>query len=122
MRYVLFNWVSSADAATWESWSAEERAADVERHRQWFAAHREHIVSGEELDEPRTAKTLRPGRQAKGVVVTDGPFLEAKEILGGFVVIEAADIDEAVAIAADWPSLTTLPNGAVQVHPVHVRD
>ena len=64
MRYVLFNWLSPADAAIWESWSPEQQAADVERHRQWFAKHRDHVVSGEELDEPRTARTLRRGRQA----------------------------------------------------------
>jgi hypothetical protein len=121
MRYVLFNWLSPDDAAIWESWSPEEQAADVERHREWFARHRDHVVSGEELDEPRTAKTLRRGRQADGVVVTDGPFLEAKEMLGGFVVIDAADLDEAIAIASDWPSLGTMPNGAVQLQPVYVR-
>lgn len=122
MRYVLFNWLSPSDVGIWESWSAEEQAADVDRHRQWFARHREHIVSGEELDEPLRAKTLRPGRQGEGVVVTDGPFLETKEILGGFVVIEAADMDEAVDIASDWPSLSTMPNGRVQLHPVYQRD
>ena len=66
-------------------------------------------------------KTLRPGRQGEGVVVTDGPFVESKEILGGFVIIEAADIDEALAIAGEWPSLETLPNSTVQLHPVVVR-
>jgi hypothetical protein len=66
-------------------------------------------------------KALRPGRQGEGVVVTDGPFVESKEILGGFVIIDAADLDEALAIAAEWPSLETLPNSTVQLHPVVVR-
>ena len=122
MRYVLMNWVHPDDAAAWEAWSAEEKQADIDRHMAWFGKHREHIAGGEELDEVRTVKTLRPGRQGEGVVVTDGPFVEAKEILGGFVIIEAADLDEALVIAREWPSLVTLPNSTVQLHPVVVRE
>jgi hypothetical protein len=122
MRYVLMNWVHPDDAAAWEAWSAEEKQADIDRHMAWFGKHRDHIAGGEELDEVRTVKTLRPGRQGEGVVVTDGPFVEAKEILGGFVIIEAADLDEALAISREWPSLETLPNSTVQLHPVVVRD
>jgi hypothetical protein len=122
MRYVLFNWLSTDDVAIWESWSAEEQGADIQRHIEWFARHRDHIVGGEELDEPRTVKSLRPGRQGEGLVVTDGPFVETKEILGGFVILEAEDIDQAVAIASEWPSLLTMPNATVQVQPGYVRD
>jgi hypothetical protein len=121
MRYVLMNWLSPEDAAIWESWSPAEQQADVERHVDWFRRHREHIVGGEELDEPRTVKTLRPGRQAEGVVVTDGPYVETKEILGGFVILEAESMDEALEIAREWPSLATMPNATVQVQPVYVR-
>jgi hypothetical protein len=122
MRYVLMNWVHPDDAAAWEEWSAEDKQADIDRHMAWFGKHREHIAGGEELDEVRTVKTLRFGRQGEGVVVTDGPFVETKEILGGFVIIEAADLDEALAIAREWPSLDTLPKSTVQLHPVVVRD
>jgi hypothetical protein len=48
--------------------------------------------------------------------------VETKEILGGFVILEAEDIDQAVAIASDWPSLLTMPNATVQVQPGYVRD
>jgi len=122
MRYVLFNWLNPDDAQTWEGMSPEQQQEEVERHVEWFARHREHVLGGEELDEPTTVKTLRPGRQGDGVVVTDGPFVESKEILGGFVIIEAADMDEAVRIASDWPSLVTMPNATVQVQPVFTRD
>lgn len=121
MRYVLMNWVHPDDIAAWEAWTAEEKAADVERHVDWFRKHAEHIAGGEELAELPTVKSLRPGRQGEGVVVTDGPFVESKEILGGFVILDAADLDEAVAIAADWPSLRSLPHSTVQLHPVVVR-
>jgi hypothetical protein len=121
MRYVLMNWVHPDDAAAYYALSPEEQQADVERHIAWFRKHALHIVGGEELDEPRTVKALRPGRQGEGVVVTDGPYIETKEFLGGFVIIEAESMDEALAIAAEWPSLTSQPNATVQLQPVAVR-
>ena len=99
MRYVIFNWVDPADAAAWEAWPEAEQAADVERHGEWFAKYGDKIVGGEELAYPPVVKSLRPGRQGEGVVTLDGPFLETKEILGGFVIIEADSMDEAVAMA-----------------------
>ena len=122
MRYVLMNWVHPDDVAEYERMSAEEQQADVQRHIEWFARHRDHIVGGEELDDPRHVKTLRPGRQNEGVVVTDGPYIETKEIFGGFVIIEAADMEEAVAIAREWPSLATQRNATVQLQSVFVRE
>jgi hypothetical protein len=122
MRYVLFNWLSPEDVADWETWTPEQQQADIQRHMEWFAKHRDHIVGGEELDAPRTVKTLRPGRQGEGIVVTDGPYVEAKEILGGFVILEAESMERAVEIASDWPSLVSQPNSTVQVQPGFVRD
>ena len=121
MRYVIFNWVHPDDAAAWEAMSPDEQAEDVERHRAWFRRFGEKVVGGEELDEPRTVKALRRGRQAEGIVVTDGPYVETKEILGGFVIVEAADMEEAVAMAREWPSLAGQPNATVQVQPVYTR-
>jgi len=121
MRYVIFNWVDPADAAAWEAWPETEQAADVERHREWFAKYGDKIVGGEELAYPPVVKALRPGRQGEGVVTIDGPFLETKEILGGFVVIEADSMDEAVAMASEWPSLASQPNATVQVREGFVR-
>ena len=121
MRYVLMNWLSPEDVADWEGWSPEQQAADIERHTEWFRKHREHIVGGEELDEPAKVKTLRRGRQGEGVVVTDGPYVETKELLGGFVILEAETVEEAVAIASEWPSLTSQPNATVQLQPVFDR-
>ena len=54
---------------------------------------------GHQLDFPHTAKTVR----ASGV--TDGPFMEAKEVLAGYTLLDTADIDEAVAIAQTWPGV-----------------
>jgi hypothetical protein len=54
---------------------------------------------GAELQDASTARTVR----ASGV--TDGPYIEAKEVVGGFSVLEAATIDEAVEIASTWPGV-----------------
>lgn len=121
MRYVIMNWVHPDDAAAWGRMSADDQAADVERHREWFQKFGASVVGGEELDDPASVKTLRPGRQGEGIVVTDGPYVETREILGGFVIVEAESVDEAVAMAREWPSLESQPNATVQVHPGYVR-
>ncbi|MGH3319344.1 MAG: YciI family protein [Streptosporangiaceae bacterium] len=66
------------------------------------------ILGGEALQPTATATTVR------GDVVTDGPFVETKEALGGFYVVEAADLDQALAIAKLCPA----GGGGVEVRPV----
>ena len=122
MRHVMLTFVDPDDAAAYYRLSPEEQQADVERHIAWFRKHSEHIVGGEELDEPARVKALRPGRQGEGVVVTDGPYVETKEILGGFVILETDTAEEALAIAREWPSLQNQPNATVHLQPVFVRE
>ena len=122
MRHVMFTYVHPDDAAAYYALSPEEQQADVERHLEWFRKHRDHVVGGEELDEPAKVKALRPGRQGEGIVVIDGPFIETKELLGGFVILETESADDALAMAMEWPSLTSQPNATVQLQPVFVRD
>jgi hypothetical protein len=69
--------------------------------------------SGEALHETNTAKSVRMVNGTKKV--TDGPFAETKEALGGFYIINAKDIDEAVEYAAQCPGAKT---GTVEVRPV----
>ena len=60
----------------------------------------------------------RPCRTAPaGSVVVDGPFNEAKEVIGGFSVIEVADMDAAIAVVKTWP-LLELPGVAVEIRPM----
>ena len=76
--------------------------------------HREgRLLESRMLDEPRTARSvrIRKGR----VTATDGPFAEAKEVLGGFNLIEARDMEEAVRIAEEFPWART---GCVEIRPV----
>jgi len=72
-----------------------------------------HLLDARPLRSATTASTLRV-RNGK-LQVTDGPFAETKEQIGGFFLIEASDREEAVRIAAKWPSARL---GSIEVRPV----
>jgi hypothetical protein len=72
-----------------------------------------HLVHGEALQPVATATTLRVRNGKLGT--TDGPFAETKEQLGGFYLIEAKDLNEAIQVAARIPSVKL---GSVEVRPV----
>jgi hypothetical protein len=74
---------------------------------------------GHELQPKHTAKTIRRG-SAGEPVVTDGPYLELKEVIGGIVVLECDTIDEAVEVASDWPPAGGM--STIEVRPVMVRE
>jgi hypothetical protein len=71
------------------------------------------ILGGEALQPTSTATSVR-GEASGDKVVTDGPFVETKEALGGFYLIEAADLDQAIAFAKQCPA----PFGGIEVRPV----
>jgi hypothetical protein len=71
------------------------------------------LKESQQLEEPKSAKTVR--LRAGKLSVVDGPFAETKEMLGGFNLIEAADMDEAVRIAAEFPWTAT---GSVEIRPI----
>ena len=76
----------------------------------------DRIVGGEELEGTPSATTVRlQGGPNGDVVTTDGPFAETKEQLAGFYVIEAADLDEAIQVAARVPSAAF---GSIEIRPV----
>ena len=88
-------------------------AAAYERINQWFDEYGRagKIVGGHELQGPHTATTVR-FKDGKAMVV-DGPFIEAKEVIGGYAELEVADLDEALEIAKTWPGQTS-----VEVRPI----
>lgn len=71
------------------------------------------LVQSEMLEDTKTARTIRIRNGRKTIV--DGPFTETKEMLGGFNIIEAADIDEAIRLAEQFPWAET---GAIEVRPI----
>jgi hypothetical protein len=91
-----------------------ERAELLEQHGAFQQKHGAAVKGGEALQPSATARTVHVGDGRVGV--TDGPYVETKEALGGFYLIDAPDLDAAVAVAADVPA----PNGGVEVRPVLV--
>ena len=75
------------------------------------------ITPGMELADPGTATTVRV--QDGKTLTTDGPFVEVKEALGGFLVFEADDLDAAIELAARIP--TARMGGAIEIRPVVER-
>lgn len=75
------------------------------------------LRGGEALQPTSTATSIRTDPNGKWSV-TDGPFVETKEVLGGFYIVEAADLDEAITLAKQIPA----PSGGVEVRPVRVFD
>jgi hypothetical protein len=74
---------------------------------------RGQLLAAEPLQSVRTARTVRV-RHSR-VSITDGPFAETKETLGGFFLIEASDFNEALQLAAKWPSARL---GSIEVRPI----
>lgn len=110
MKYVLLFGGTMEGADQLPSPQREAAMADYEKSGQWFEKYTKtgKILGGEELRGPATATTvsMKNGK----VSVTDGPFIESKEIIGGFAVIDVADLDEAIAMAKEWP-------GTVEIRP-----
>ena len=113
MRYALLIYTSEDQRDL-----APQEAVDgmYEQYAEFGRKHRSAIVGGEELQPTSTATTVRyEGGPGGDLVTTDGPFAETKEQLGGFYIIEAADLDEAIRIAGQIPSA---PFGSIEVRPV----
>ena len=93
------------------------RAKEVyARIYQWFVDNDALIADGgAELHPVTTATTVRHDDQ-QGAVVVEGPFSEAKEVVGGFTVIDVPDLDAALALVRTWPSLE-LPGHSVEIRP-----
>ncbi|GAB2618552.1 hypothetical protein Aab01nite_32340 [Paractinoplanes abujensis] len=99
------------DPAEWEAMTGEQRAAHDAGHAEFRAAAGDRIIGGQELEPAPTATTLR------GTTTSDGPFLETKEALGGFYLLEAADLDEVLALAKLLPEVRAGHSG-VEIRPV----
>ena len=112
MRYML---IILGDESQFASLSDEERAANGAR---WADYTKELVdsgtfVSGDGLQSVTTATTLHVENGER--VLTDGPFAETKEQIGGFYVIECKDLDEAIDWAAKLPHAE---HGTTEIRPV----
>ena len=95
-----------------------ERLEEVSRQvYAWFEKYGESIVEmGAELQAPDTATTLRTGDDGVPVVV-DGPYIEAKELIAGFSIIDVPDLEGALSMVREWPYLG-LEGASVEIRPI----
>ena len=89
----------------------------IARYQQWSAkvAQSGKLVAGQKLRDD-VGRQLTRG--AEGLVVRDGPFAEAKEVIGGYFLIQANDLDEAQSICADCPHLDL--GGRIELREIEV--
>ncbi|MGW9631079.1 YciI family protein [Agromyces sp. NPDC055520] len=83
-------------------------------YREFIERRASSILGGAALESPAVGTTVRRDHDGN-VVVTDGLFAESKEVIGGYFLIEAADLDEALTIAAEVPA-----GAGVEVRPVRM--
>lgn len=97
-------------------WTSPDVADEMAEYGAFSASAGPTITGGAVLYPTSTATTVRvSGGKGGDVLTTDGPFAEAKEVLAGFFLLEAPDLDAAIAMAAQIPAAW---NGAVEVRPV----
>jgi hypothetical protein len=103
------------DEKKWETMSKDEADAYMGEYFAFTDAIKGsgHYIAGEALQPVQTATTVR-SRNGK-LSTTDGPFAETKEQLGGYYLIEARDLNDALQVAQKIPSVRT---GSIEVRPI----
>jgi hypothetical protein len=102
MKYICFGYL---DTETWAKVPPTEQLAMVDRCFAYDETLKKngHWVGGEGLQGPESAVNLC--NQHGKVLVTDGPYAETKELLGGLLIIEARDLNQAVQLISDHPGV-----------------
>ncbi|HWA64976.1 MAG TPA: YciI family protein [Mycobacteriales bacterium] len=110
-QYLMLVYESEASFATADEATLNEIMGG---HNEFWNKHQSAIAGGNALEPTTTATVVRPS--GNDFTVTDGPFAETKEALGGYYLVEAADLDEAIAIAKDIPAKF----GCIEIRPIRV--
>jgi len=115
MRYMLLFCGSDEDRRAFEALSEDELRARYAEVARWFGEHDQRILASEQLQPREAATTVRFAGDGDPLV-TDGPFLEGGEDIGGYATIDVSDFDAALAMARTWPG-----RGSVEIRPVVER-
>ena len=102
MKYVLLFVDTPEFAAELDAMGPQERERAFQKVGEWLATHADKLRGGNKLRAPETATTVRLDRGEQ--IVTDGPFVEGKEVVSGYTEIDVADLDEALRVARSWPA------------------
>jgi hypothetical protein len=101
VKYVLLFVDTEQFANDLQAMGPAERERAYDRVHEWYANHAGAIRGGSKLQSPETATTVR--LEGGEPVITDGPFVEGKEVVSGYAEIEVADLDEALRMVKTWP-------------------
>ena len=112
MKYICLGYINEKE---WESATQEEQQAMMDECFTYDDVLQEggHFAGGEALASPSQARTVRA--VGSRVSVTDGPFAETKEILGGLLFLEADDLEHAVALISRHPGARV---GCFEIRPL----
>jgi len=115
MKFVLLFVGTRDDQDRWDQMTPEQIQASMGGAGDWFErfSREGKIAGGEQLQSYRTVTTVRAENGKP--VVTDGPFIESKEVIGGFALVNVKDYDEALEMAKSWPA------GPVEIWPAVER-
>jgi hypothetical protein len=113
VKYVLLFVDTERFAEDLRSMSPADRQRAYQKVNQWFADHSDKITRGGKLQPHHTATTVRLGGDSP--LITDGPFVEGKEVISGYAEVEVADLDEALRMVSTWPGCPT-----VEIRPLQV--
>src|SRR2546430_13023936 len=110
MKYVLLFVGTMEDQERFDAMPSEEMAAGMKAAERWFEEYSQagKIVGGEQLKGPQTVTTVRSSDGKR--IVTDGPFIESKEIIGGIVGLQGKDLHGTPEMA---PAPPARPGGGV---------
>ena len=114
MQYLLMIYRSEAELFKMNDAGRQKMSSEYETFTKSIIQSG-HFKAGDGLQPSTTATTVRV-REGK-VLTTDGPFAETREQLGGYYLVEAKDLDAAIAIAARIPGAK---NGSVEVRPIMI--
>jgi hypothetical protein len=115
MKYVLLFGGTRQSQQDWDNMPDDVRQQAYARVGQWFMENGSKVTGGYELQTPGTATTVKFSGNGQPII-TDGPFIEGNEVIGGYAEIEVVDLDEALQMARSWPG-----GGMVEVRPVVER-
>lgn len=104
------------DEQSWETMSEQDWALVDAGHRAFNAAAGSAVLAAGQLHPTTSATTLRAGADGRPAV-TDGPFLETKEAIGGYYVVDATDLDQVTAWAAELHEVGAGHSG-VEIRPL----
>lgn len=117
MKYLLLFCGTREEFAEWQATPEEARILAAKRTAQWMDEHSAQVRLHNGLHLPHTVTSVHVG--ANGLpLVTDGPFLEGTEVIGGFAIIEVADLDEALQLARMWWVNHTPVYSIIQIWPM----